>query len=221
MGAMHAGSSTDRRLQSDTLKKAHWVMRVDSEERILPILNTTAITSYPERYEINTTTKGGMNIFIRPIKPEDGRLVVDLFRSLSRQSLWFRFLSTVKELSPEMMLRLTQIDHEQNAGLVALESTKQGEGKLLGICHVFRQSCPRWAEFSVVVGDPWQGKGVGARFLECCVGIAKERGIESLSGLVTAQNTNMLALAAKFGATIRRIPESNEYEVRIDVRALH
>ena len=60
-------------------------------------------------------------------------------------------------------------------------------------------------EFAVVVSDRWQGKGIGATLMEHLIAIAKERDIESVWGLVLAENTHMLALARKLGFSISRI----------------
>ena len=50
--------------------------------------------------------------------------------------------------------------------------------------------------------------------------VAKERGMESMWGLVLAENTHMLALARKFGFSISRIPGENQYELKIDLRSI-
>ena len=52
------------------------------------------------------------------------------------------------------------------------------------------------------------------------VTIAKERDIESIWGLVLAENTHMLALARKLGFSISRIPEENQYELKIELRSI-
>ena len=73
-------------------------------------------------------------------------------------------------------------------------------------------------EFAVVVGDPWQEKGVGVALMEHLIGIAKERGMESIWGLVLAENTHMLALARKLGFAVSRVPGEAQYELRTDLR---
>ena len=73
-------------------------------------------------------------------------------------------------------------------------------------------------EFAVVVGDPWQGKGVGAILMERLIAIAKERSMESIGGLVLAENTHMLALARKLGFDISRVPKDNCYNLKRELR---
>ncbi len=73
-----------------------------------------AISPYPKQYETTVTTKGGLNVVIRPIKPEDAPLLVDLFHNLSPQSIYFRFFSPLKSLSPKMLALFTQIDYDRD-----------------------------------------------------------------------------------------------------------
>ena len=75
-------------------------------------------------------------------------------------------------------------------------------------------------EFAVAVGDPWQGKGVGAVLMNYLLAIAKARGIETIYGIVLAENTQMIALARKLGCKISRGQDGREYEVKIDMHKL-
>mgnify|MGYP001817818184 FL=1 len=72
------------------------------------------------------------------------------------------------------------------------------------------------AEFSVVVSDPWQGKGIGAALLQRCLSIAKERGIENVMGTVLAENTQMLALGKRLGFKIKKVLGAGEYDLSVD-----
>jgi acetyltransferase len=71
-----------------------------------------------------------------------------------------------------------------------------------------------------VVGDPWQGKGVGAKLFQYGLSIAKERGIESLFGTVLAQNTTVLALARRLGFTIKWDSDARLYDIRLDLKSM-
>jgi acetyltransferase len=173
------------------------------------------ISPYPDQYEEHITTNTGIDIFIRPIRPEDAPLLVDLFESLSPRSVYLRFFTPLKRLTPRMLARFTQIDYDRHIALVALAESEPYE-KMLGVARVIFGRNLREAEFSVVVGDPWQGKGIGAALLRRCLRIAREHGIEKVMGTVLVENTQMLALGRKLGLAIKKEPGFPEYELSID-----
>jgi len=175
------------------------------------------ISPYPDQYEMTTMTKGGLEILIRPIKPEDAPLLVDLFNTLSPTSIYFRFFRPMRHLSHEMLARFTQIDYDRDMSLVALQRTGDKE-RMLGVARLISDPDLTKAEFSVAVGDPWQGKGVGAELLEQLVSIARERGLAFLWGVVLAENTTMLALGRKLGFSVSRVPQSTDFELKIDLQ---
>jgi len=177
------------------------------------------ISPYPAQYESQTVVKDGLAVFIRPIKPEDAPLLVDLFNTLSPTSIYYRFFSPMKTLPHSMLARFTQIDYDREIALVALEEGRPEE-KMLGGARVIGDPDGKKAEFAVMVGDPWQGKGVGAKLLEKCLQIAKERGVESVWGIVLRENTQMLALGRKLGFEASRTAEPGELELTIDLRSV-
>jgi acetyltransferase len=177
------------------------------------------ISPYPAGYESRDITKGGIQVFIRPIKPEDAQAFLDLFNNLSPTSVYYRFFSPMKTLSPNLLARFTQIDYDREIALVALEEKASVE-RILGVARVIGDPDGKKAEFAVMVGDPWQGKGVGAKLLETCLHIAKERGIETVWGIVLRENTQMLALGKKLGFNLSKTEEPGELKLTIDLRSL-
>ncbi len=175
------------------------------------------ISPYPSQYEQTVVTKSGLEIFVRPIKPEDAPLLSELFDSLSPTSIYYRFFRPLRYLSHDMLARFTQIDYDRDMALVALQRVGDAE-KMLGVARIISDPDITKAEFSVLVGDAWQGKGVGATLLEQLVEIGRERGLEFLWGVVLPENTNMLALGRKLGFTIKRVPQSSDFELRINLQ---
>lgn len=182
--------------------------------------NHLVISPYPEQYESEEMTSGGLRVLARPIKPEDAFLLVDLFSTLSRTSIYYRFFGALKELPHSMLIRFTQVDYDREIALVAMERDDEGEERMLGVARVIADPDRKRAEFAVLVGDPWQGKGVGARLLEKCLSIAKERGIETVWGVVLRQNRGMLALGRNLGFSISGSQEPGEMELTIDLRSV-
>jgi len=119
-----------------------------------------------------------------------------------------------------MLARFTQIDYDREIALVALCGTEPNE-KMLGVARVITDIYKHHhAEFSVLVGDPWHGKGIGAELLKRCLLISKERGIENVQGLVLPENTQMLALGKKLGFTAKKVLGEDEYHLSIDLTKL-
>ena len=182
--------------------------------------NHLVISPYPEQYESEEVTSGGLSIFVRPIKPEDAPLLVDHFNTLSRTSIYYRFFGALKALPHSMLVRFTQVDYDRSIDLVAMERDARGEERMLGVARVITDPDGKRAEFAVLVGDPWQGRGVGAKLLEKCLGIAKERGIETVWGAVLRENKAMLSLGRKLGFIISASQDPVEMELNIDLRSL-
>ncbi len=175
-----------------------------------------AISPYPSQYEICTTTKGGLRIQIRPIRPEDAELFVELFKNLSPSSVYFRFFQHIKELSPDMLAMLTQIDYDRHMALIALDLSADRE-KMLGVARIIADPEISQCEFSIMVGDQWHGQGVGAQLLLHLLKVAKQQGVEKIWGLVLPENTQMLRLAKKFGFGVRFDREEGAYRLHINL----
>jgi len=174
------------------------------------------ISPYPNQHEETITHADLGRLLIRPIRPDDAPLLENLFNTLSPQSVYYRFFGYLKRLPHTMLARFTQIDYDREIALVALSNTKDGE-IMLGVARVITQINRKHAEFAVLMGDPWQGKGIAAELLKRCLTIAKEHGIEKVWGMVLYENTQMLSLSKKIGFTIKKNPEDGVYELNLDL----
>ena len=173
------------------------------------------ISSYPNQYESGITVEDVGELFIRPIRPEDAPLLMELFNALSQQSIYFRFFTPMKQLPHHMLVRFTQIDYDREIALVAIHETEAGE-KMLGVARVITGVDQKEAEFAVLVADSWQGKGIGAALLSRCLSIAESRNIKKIWGSVLAENTKMLTLGRRLGFSVKSFPECGEYTLSLE-----
>ena len=172
------------------------------------------IGPYPEEDESHMVDVDGRRIFIRPVKPEDAPLFTALFKVLSPTTIYYRFFGQLKELQPEMLARFTQIDYDREVALVAIDEDAQ-TGSMLGVARIIGDPDGKTGEFAVLVGDPWQGKGIGSNLLEKCLLIAEKQGFRTVYGIVLRENRNMLALGKKLGFEIHKEPGSEDGELVI------
>ncbi len=187
-------------------------IRVSAQYRPSPM--HLVIAPYPEAEESHVTTQDGTRLFIRPIKPEDAPLFMDLFRALSPTSIYYRFFGALKAITPQMLDRFTQIDYDREIALIALEE-EAGTERMLGVARIIGDLDKKEGEFAVLVGDAWHGRGIGSGLLAKCLSIAQKRGFQVVRGQVLSENTGMLAMGRKLGFQIKRNLDSREYDLVI------
>ncbi len=172
------------------------------------------IGPYPEEDESHMVSIDGRRIFIRPVKPEDAPLFTALFKVLSPTTIYYRFFGMLKELKPEMLARFTQIDYDREVALVAIDEDSQTDS-MLGVARIIGDPDGKTGEFAILVGDAWQGKGIGSNLLEKCLSIAERQGFKTVHGIVLHENRNMLALGKKLGFEIKKDADSADNELVI------
>jgi len=172
------------------------------------------ISPYPAEHEEHTILEDGTQVFLRPVKPEDAPLFVEFFGLLSQTSIYFRFFRFVKALEPDILARFTQTDYDREVALVAIDETTDRE-QMLGVARVMGDPDGLSGEFAVIVGDPWQGKGIGAILLKKCLQVAKSKGFETISGFVLQENKGMLSLGKKLGFRVKKSIDCGDYELSL------
>jgi acetyltransferase len=165
-----------------------------------------AIHPYPAELEQTWQLASGLDVVIRPIKPEDAGIEQDFIRNLSDQSRFFRFMRAMQELTPDMLARFTQIDYDREMAFVALKKGPKGMVEF-GVARYVTN--PDWssAEFALVVADEYQRKGVGTKLMQALMSTAKNRGLKILEGEILEQNRPMRSLVKKLGFIEEPIPE--------------
>jgi acetyltransferase len=160
-----------------------------------------AIHPYPAELVSTWQPREGPRVTLRPIRPEDAEMEQAFVKSLSSESRYFRFMDTLRELTPLMLVRFTQIDYDREMAFVATVPEAGREAEIAVARYVTNpdgESC----EYAIVVADGWQGRGLGRKLMEQLIAVARARGLRSMVGHVRAENRGMLTLAQKLGFVI-------------------
>jgi acetyltransferase len=180
-----------------------------------------AILPYPARYEQIWPMRGGGEYTIRPIHPDDADMLQQLVHGLSPESRYFRFVSSLKELPPAMLSRLTLIDYDREMALVAIhrESKPGANGethqveRIVGVSRYITNPDKSSCEFSLVVADDFNGKGLGSRLMLSIMEEARDKGLDEIEGLVLANNPGMLKLMKGLGFTVKPFPDDPDFKL--------
>jgi acetyltransferase len=175
-----------------------------------------AIHPYPTELVCRHVT-GPDTIIIRPIRPEDAVIERAFVHALSSRSKYLRFMTTLNELSPEMLSRFTQIDYDREMALIAVTESSGAETEL-GVARYAANPDGESCEFGLVVADVWQRRGIGRRLMVELMACARRRGLRSMEGEVLRENAPVLALLRSLGFTVQAL--AGDPEIKAVVKDL-
>lgn len=160
---------------------------------------------YPQHLVERVPLPDGTDLTIRPIRPEDAQIEQDFVRGLSDQTKYFRFMQAIKELTPEMLVRFTQIDYDREMALIGVVE-EAGREVQVGVARYVSRPGGDICEFAIVVSDDFRGRGVGARLMRSLMQNARDLGLRIMEGEVLTANSRMLALVKSLGFRIQTDP---------------
>jgi len=181
------------------IDKERIVAKVQPHEHLI-------ITTYPKKYTTQWKLKNGRPAVLRPIKPEDEPLIHTLFQSFSEETMRFRFFQIIREMSHDTLTRYCNIDYNREIAIVA-EIEEGKERKIIGVARLILQPGQKRGEFAVVVGDEWQGLGLGSKLVDCIVEVGKDMELKSICGDVMSRNLKMFHLCTKKGFQMEPVDE--------------
>jgi acetyltransferase len=167
-----------------------------------------AIYPYPAHLVQEWQLNDGQTVIIRPIRPEDAELEQEFVKNMTDESRYFRFMDTIRELTPAMLVRFTQIDYDREMALIAvIQDEETGKEIEIGVARYVVNPDGETVEFALAVGDAWQKCGVGRKLMSALIECARMKGYRAVVGDVLASNTKMFRLMSSLGFSIHPHPE--------------
>jgi len=175
-----------------------------------------ALPPYPAELTGSYEAKG-RKFTIRPIRPEDAAAHGEFFGRLTPEDVRYRFFSALRELSPEQMARLTQIDYEREMAFIAVH---EPVGATVGVARLVRDPNGGGGEFAVVVQRDMTGCGLARHLMERLIAWGRSQGMTEISGQVLVDNHPMLGFVRRLGFSLHRTPgEEDLVEARMSLLA--
>jgi acetyltransferase len=172
------------------------------------------IMPYPSKYVIPWRLKDGTEVTLRPIRPEDEPMELELIRGLSSETSRFRFFQIIKDLPHDALVRFCNIDYDREMAFIA--ETRDGDRRIeIGVSRLILESNKKRGEFAVVVADKYQGKGLGIKLVDMLIEVARDKNVEAIYGIVMTENTNMINLCEKLGFTTKREQDGVTVELKL------
>jgi acetyltransferase len=166
-----------------------------------------AIRPYPTQYVNTAKLKDGTPIVIRPIRPEDEPLMVDFHHSLSEESVYLRYFHMIalgQRVAHDRLTRICFNDYDREIALVAeYEDPKTATRQILGLARLSKETGTDSAQFSMLISDNYQRRGLGTELLRRLVEVGREEGLKRITAEILPENLGMQAVCEKLKFSLK------------------
>ena len=174
---------------------------------------------YPHHLVKSIRLADGTHVALRPIRAADARMEQQFVRGLSDEARYFRFMDMLRELSPQMLKQMTDIDYDEQMAFVAVTGPGDKETQIAVARYVAfddGENC----EFAIVVGDGWQRKGIATALMHMLIDAARRRGLRKMTGEVLSSNSKMLHFVERLGFHAAMDPQDpKQMRVTLDLNS--
>ncbi|MBD2410211.1 acetyl CoA synthetase subunit alpha [Nostoc calcicola FACHB-389] len=180
-----------------------------------------AIRPYPTQYVSNWTMKDGTPVTIRPIRPEDEPLMVQFHKTLSEQSVYFRYFHLIKlqsRVAHERLTRICFIDYDREIALVVEHQNPETQTReILAVGRLSKIHGTSEAEFAIVVSDRSQCQGIGTELLQRLLQVSRDEQLNKITADILVDNYGMQKVCEKLGFRIERTDDPTVVKAQIDI----
>lgn len=182
-------------------------------------LPTPAIRPYPVQYVSSWTMQNGTEITLRPIRPEDEPLMVQFHKTLSEESVYFRYFHLIKlsqRTAHNRLTRLCFIDYDRVIALVADQQNLQTEAHdILAVARLSKLHGQNAAEFALLVSDRYHYQGLGTQLLQQLLQIGRDEHLSHISAEILMENLAMQRVCTKLGFHIHKTDDRSVVKAEI------
>ena len=159
------------------------------------------IRPYPAEY-VAEWKIDGQPVTIRPIRPEDEPLFVKFHAGLSEDSVRSRYFTSIALEQRTLHERLRRVcfnDYDREIALVVERDDPHGGRVILAVARLSKEHGVEEAEFALLIGDAWQGKGIGSELTRRLVQIARHEKLRRIFARIPCDNLAMRRVSERAG----------------------
>lgn len=190
-------------------KRLHFVY----QDQLLPLTQDGVVVVYPDQYEWHFQTRDKGEIFFRPVKTTDERLLQELYYQLDNEDRKLRFFSPKSTFSHGETQRTVNVDYESifaMVGLVGEEANRQ----IVAIGSYYLNRATNMAEIAFTVAETYRNQGLTSHMVAKLIDIAKEKGVRGFEGEVLKFNDPMVHILKTVPYATRFTSEEDSFSFR-------
>lgn len=153
-----------------------------------------AIRPAPAEWIADLTTRSGVMLHVRPVRPDDEALLAEFFHRVSSEDLHHRFLAGLREVGRDRLVAMTQIYYRRAMHFLAF-----ADDLLVASAMLVTDPDHERAEVALAVDQAFKGRGVSWTLMQHVIAYARAEGIEAIESLESADNRAALSLEHEMG----------------------
>lgn len=172
------------------------VIAMDVRMRIAPhpVQSRMAIRPVPVEWTADLTTRSGVVLHVRPVRPDDEAVLAEFFQRVSPEDLRYRFLTGLRDVGRDRLVAMTQIDYRRTMHFLAF-----AEGMLIASAMLAGDPDHRRAEVALAIDSRFKGRGVSWTLMRHVLAYARSEGIETIESVESTDNHAALMLEREIG----------------------
>ncbi|MCC6205277.1 MAG: GNAT family N-acetyltransferase [Hyphomicrobiales bacterium] len=155
-------------------------------------------------WSYDVITRAGINMHVRPVRPQDEPALAEFFHHVSPEDLRFRFLAGVRELSHDRLAAMTNVDHQRSENFLAF--AEDGETIIATAMLACDDTLER-GEVAISVRADFKHKGVAWELLRHVARFAEAKGVKVLESIENRENHEAIELEREQGFVAESFPD--------------
>lgn len=169
----------------------------------------------PQELRTSLVLEDGTQINFRTMHPTDEGRMRDLFYSLSKRTIHYRFMSNMTQMPLKQVQNFLYTDYRNDMAIVGTIPEAHGED-IIAIGRYYLNPRTNRAEVAFIVRDQWQNRGIGTFLLKYLITIARRNGIAGFTAEVLLDNKPMLTVLHKSDCKISSRLDDRVYSFELD-----
>jgi acetyltransferase len=165
-----------------------------------------AIRPYPRELEGTIQLPSGLELFIRPLRPDDEAALADMLKQVTPDDIRLRFFNPRKTMDRALIARLTQLDYHRDMALVVI---RPEDNAILGVARLMGDANGYDGEYAILVRSDQQNEGLGSELMRHLLAFATAEGYHRIHGSVLSENRKMLDFCKTMGFSLKQSAETS------------
>lgn len=148
-------------------------------------------------------TRTGFQFDVRGARPSDRPALAEFFTHVTQEDLRFRFLTAIKTVPHDFLVRMTEVDHDRTEDFLA---TGEDGRTIIATAMLAADADFDRAEVAIAVHRNYKKRGIGWTLLDHVARYAEAKGIRTLEAIESRDNRAAISLEREMGFTATSYP---------------